>query len=81
MTEKNENTFAFFQKHRADIDSKIPGLNWEQRDESNNTRKISTSKDLCFTESKHKEDIFKYFVEMSNRFIDVFSNVLKKINE
>ncbi len=79
--EKNENTFAFFQKHRADIDSKIPDLNWEQRDESNNTRKISTSKDLCFTESKHKEDIFKYFVEMSNRFIDVFSNVLKKINE
>ena len=73
--EKNENLLAFLQEHRAEIDSKIPGLNWEQTSEDKVTRHIAKSDELSYLNSENKEKIFKFFIKNSKLFIEVFGKI------
>ena len=70
--EKNVEMLAFLQKYRAEIDSKIHGLIWEQTSEEKVTRHITKSKELSYLDSENKEKIFKFFIETSKSFKEIF---------
>ncbi|MBO4778915.1 MAG: DUF4268 domain-containing protein, partial [Bacteroidales bacterium] len=70
--ERNVEMLAFLQKHRTEIDSEIEGLNWEQTSEEKVTRHITKIEESSYLDSENKEKIFKFFIETSKSFKEIF---------
>ena len=70
--EENKRIFDFYYSHRQEIDKEIPDLVW-QRLEEKNTCRIRTDRQLSFLRPEDKEEIFHFFIDITNDFLRVFS--------
>lgn len=68
----NKKIFDELANHKDEINNKLPNLDW-QRNDNGITCKICIKKDLSYMDETKKTEIFDFFVNTSNKMMEVFS--------
>ena len=68
----NKKIFDELANHKDEINNKLPNLDW-QRNDDGVTCKICIKKDYSYLDETKKTEIFDFFVNTSNKMMEVFS--------
>lgn len=75
---KNKKIFDTLEEHKADINAKLPGLDWQRMDDKVTCR-IRIDRQLSYLNADDKDDIFDFFVSCSKDMWDLFTSYGEKL--
>ena len=79
--EKNKRFFDYLYAHKDEIERQFGStLTWQRLDDRKACRIRIDRDDLSFLEPEHKEEIFAFFLDASNKLMKAFAPYAKKYN-
>lgn len=70
----NKRNFDVLRKEETKLKQEIPGLTWDDQP-NNKSRRIYLESDYRYTEEKDRDLLFQYFLETSQKLMDVFTEM------